>query len=140
VTRAPATGFRIGTALLALALAAGTALAAELGGARLAVWCGAGGGALVVLLGHLFNLRATAARSGPFDLGEEARRWRAWGLGLLLRFLLVAALAAAFWLTLRAEFSAAMFSLLAAYLVLHVWEIVWLCRRASAAEREAARG
>jgi membrane protease YdiL (CAAX protease family) len=136
----PARGFLLGTALLVSVLAAGAALAAEFGGASRAIWCGAGGGALIVLLGHLCNLRAIAARSGPLDLGEEARRWRAWGIGLLVRFLLLAALAAVFWLSFGADFQAAMLSLLAAYLALHVWEIVWLCRRASAAEREAGRG
>jgi hypothetical protein len=140
VSQTAARGFRLWTALLAMSLLAATAVAAELHGARAAIWCGAGGGALIVILGHLFNRRATESQPGAFDRNEEVRRWRAWGLGLLVRFLLIPVLAGAFWLACRAHFAAAMFSLLAAYLTLHFWEIAWLCRRSAAAERASVRG
>ncbi|HOX06476.1 MAG TPA: hypothetical protein PK280_08755 [Planctomycetota bacterium] len=144
MSRAPAHSLRTGTALLVLALAAATAIAAEIHGARIAIWVGAGCGALIGLLGHLFNLRAAAPSQagGMTDPAEvrdrETRRWAAWGLGLLARFILLFLAGAVLWAACSADYQAAMFSLLAAYLTLHAWEIVRLCRCAAAVEKGGA--
>ena len=105
--------------------AAAAVTAAEFSGSRLQIYCGAAGGLLLGLCGHLFAARAV--RSAP---GRGDTFWPVWGLGVLVRFLMLSGLALVFWLVWREHFAPAMLSMAAAYLTAHCAEISWLWRQA----------
>ena len=107
--------------LLFLLGLAGVLAAGELSGRLLGFYCGAAGGLLLGVLGHLFASHAT----------EPGRAWGpSWGIwvaGLLARLVVLLVLALVFWRVWPDDFGLPTLTMAAIYLAANLGEIGWLC-------------
>ncbi len=114
-----------GSALVCAAVAAGAALAARSLELPAQVWTGSGAGLLLGLAG----LVAAALCLRRAERGGNLGFWGIWAAGLGVRGLVMIAAALVFWRLWPTAFAAPMLSMAAAWLVVHFWEIGWLCSR-----------
>ena len=129
------------TLLFLVALCGVVVLAAEFGPSRKEVYAGAGGGALLGLVGFIAAARiATRARKGSARAGGRMDIWGLWAAGFLVRLALLAGLALLFRRAWSLSPVAAFLSLAGVYLALLFWETLWLSRQLSGQAPDSRSG
>ncbi len=129
-----------GTSLFWGATVIAVVLVAELTGAGMAVYAGAGGGLALALMGAWFSGRASAAEAGADDArtgdgGREAWSW--WGMGLLSRFVGLAVLVLVygrFWNA--SQVFVPVLSMTGVYLAWLFWDVCRLYRQAQVSRKQ----